>query len=174
MVEEFYQFPRLAELAVSDDDLFAYCYHLDAFKMDMTKRLTDLLELETPDWIIDPFCVHVETISLSLQEELIDLQNDCEEKARFKIMGNGQFWSAFSIRSQYATLCKRVKLLTLSFSTSYLVEKAFSAVVQLVTKQRNRHNISQGRDLRLLRTNMVPDVESIVQKTTHKCTLHTE
>ena len=70
---EFYQFPRLAELAVLDDDFLAYCDHLDAFKMDMTKRFTDLLELEIPD------------CALSLQEELIDLQSDCDEKARFKI-----------------------------------------------------------------------------------------
>ena len=85
---EFYQFPRLAELAVSDDDLLAYCNHLAELKMDMTKRFTDLLELEIPDWIIVPFCVHVETVSLSFQEELIDLQNDWEEKARFKMMGS--------------------------------------------------------------------------------------
>ena len=160
---EFYQFSRLAELAVSDDDLLAYCDHLDELKMEMTKRFTDLLELEIPDWIIDPFCVHVETVSLSFQEELIDLQNDCEEKARFKMMGNEQFWQAFSKRSQYAALWKRAKLLTLAFPTSYLVEKGFSAVVQLLTKQRNRLNISQGGDLRLLLTNMIPDVKSLIQ-----------
>ena len=123
---EFYQFSRLAELAVSDDDLLAYCDHLDELKMDMTKRFTDLLELEIPDWIIDPFCVHVETVSLSFQEELIDLQNDCEEKARFKMMGKEQFWQAFSKRSQYAALWKRAKLITLSFPASYLVEKGIS------------------------------------------------
>ena len=93
---EFYQFRRLAELAVSDDHLLAYYDHLDALKTDMTKRFTDLLELKIPDWIIDPFCVQVETVSLSLQEELIDLQNDCEEKARFKMMSSEQFWPAFS------------------------------------------------------------------------------
>ena len=156
---EFYQFPRLAELAVSDDDLLAYCDNLAELKMDMTKRFTDLLELEIPDWIIDPFCVHVETVSLSFQEELIDLQNDCEEKARFKMMGNEQFWPAFSKRSHYAALWKRAKLLTLAFPTSYLVEKGFSAVVQLLTKQRNRLNISQGGDLRLL----LPDVKGLIQ-----------
>ena len=112
---EFYQFSRLAELEVSDDDLLAYCDHLDELKMDMTKRFTDLLELEIPDWIIDPFCVHVETVSLSFQEELIDLQNDCEEKARFRMMGNEKFWPAFSKRSQYAALWKRAKLLSLAF-----------------------------------------------------------
>ena len=47
--------------------------------------------------------------------------------------------------------------------TSYLVEKGFSAVVQLLTKQKNRLNISQGGDLRLLLTNMIPDVTSLIQ-----------
>ena len=67
---EFYQFPRLAELAVSEDDLLVYCDHLDALKMDMIKRFTDLLELEISDWVGNPFCANV--VSLCLQEELID------------------------------------------------------------------------------------------------------
>ena len=129
----------------------------------MNKRFTDLIELDIPDWIIDPIYVHVETVSLSFQEELIDLQNACEEKARFKMMGNEQFWKAFSKRSQYAALSKRAKLLTLAFPTSYLVEKGFSDVDQLLTKQRNRLNISQGGNLRLLLTNMIPDVKCLIQ-----------
>ena len=56
---EFYQFPRLAEVELSDDDLLAYCEHLEVLKEDMIKRFTDLLELELPDWIIDPFSVDV-------------------------------------------------------------------------------------------------------------------
>ena len=78
-------------------------------------------------------------------------------------MGSEQFWPAFSERSQYATLWKIAKLLTLAFPTSYLVEKGFSTVVQLLTKQRNRLNKPQGGDLRLLLTNMVPDVISLIQ-----------
>ena len=46
---EFYQFPRLAEVELSDDDLLAYCEHLEVLKEDMIKRFTDLLELKLHD-----------------------------------------------------------------------------------------------------------------------------
>ena len=46
----------------------------------MIKRFTDLLELEPPDWITDPFCVDIDEISLELQGELSDMHNVCEKK----------------------------------------------------------------------------------------------
>ena len=52
---EFYQFPRLAELKLTDDDLLPYCEHLEVLKDDMIKRFTDLLKLEPTDRIIDPY-----------------------------------------------------------------------------------------------------------------------
>ncbi|KAI6647365.1 Methyltransferase [Oopsacas minuta] len=57
----------------------------------MIKRFTDLLELEPPHWLIDPFCVDAPTVPLYLQEELMDLQSDCEEKAHFTMMGMNDF-----------------------------------------------------------------------------------
>ena len=105
---EFYQFPHLAGLEISDDDLLAYYEHLEVLKADMIKRFTDLLELETPHWLIDPFCVDVSTISLYLQEELIDVQSDCEEKARFTMMGYERFCMAISGRNKFPKLWKVV------------------------------------------------------------------
>ena len=157
---EFYQFPHLAGLEISDDDLLAYCEHLEVLKADMIKRFTNLLELEPPHWLIDPFCVDVTTVSLYLQEELIDMPSDCEEKALFTMMGYGRFWMAISGRNRFPNLWKVPKLLVLAFPTSYLVERSFSAVVQLVTKQRNRLDISQCGDLRLLLT----EVKKIIDK----------
>ena len=40
--QEFYQFPRLAELELLDDDLLAYCEHVEVLKEDMIKGFTDL------------------------------------------------------------------------------------------------------------------------------------
>ena len=61
---EYYQFPRLAELNLTEDDLLAFCEHLEVLKEDMIKRFTDLLELKPPDWIIDPFSVYIDEVSL--------------------------------------------------------------------------------------------------------------
>ena len=63
--------------------MLAYC-DLVVLKADMIKRFTDLLELEPPHWLIDPFCVDATTVTLYLQEELMDMQSDCEEKARLQ------------------------------------------------------------------------------------------
>ena len=53
------------------------------------------------------------------------------------------------------------KLLVLAFPTSYLVERGFSAVVQLLKKQRNWIDISQCGDLRSLLIDMKPDVKGL-------------
>ena len=97
---EFYQFPRLTEVELSDDDLLAYCEHLEVLKEDMIKRFTDLLDLELPDWIIDPFSVGTNKVPIDLQEELSDMHNDCEEKARFKMIGYERFWQGVSKRNK--------------------------------------------------------------------------
>ncbi|KAI6649984.1 SCAN domain protein [Oopsacas minuta] len=167
---EFYQFPHLAGLQISDDDLLAYCEHLEVLKVDMIKRFTDLLELEPPHWLIDPFCVDAPTVPLYLQEELMDLQSDCEEKAHFTMMGYERFWIAIAGRNKFPNLWKVAKLLVLAFPTSYLVERGFSAVVQLLTKQRNRLDISQCGDLRLLLTDMKPDINGIIDE--HHAQVH--
>ena len=63
------------------------------------------------------------------------------------------------------------KLLVLAFPTSYLVERGFSAVVQLVTKQRNKLDISQCGDLRLLLTEIKPEVKILSTNITLKYTI---
>ena len=135
---EFYQFPHLAGLEISDDDLLAYCEHLEVLKADMIKRFTDLLELEPPHWLIDPFCVDATTVPLYLQEELMDMQSNCEEKARFTMIGYERFWIAIPARNKFPNLWKVAKLPVLAFQTSYLVERGFSAVEQLLTKQKKQ------------------------------------
>ena len=45
-----------------------------------------------------------------------------------------------------------------AFTSSYLVENGFSAVITLLTRQRNRLEISTKGDLRLLLTQLVPDI----------------
>jgi len=53
-----------------------------------------------------------------------------------------------------------VKLLLLSFPSTYLVEKGFSVVFQLL-KQRNRLDICNKGDLRLALTNIESDIATL-------------
>ena len=64
--------------------------------------------------------------------------------------------------NKFPNLWQVAKLLVLALPTSHLVERGFSGVVQLLTMQRNRQDISQCRDLRLLLTDMKPDVKKII------------
>ena len=70
----------------------------------------------------------------------------------------------FATVNKFPNLWQVAKLLVLALPTSYLVERGFSAVVQFLTKQRNRLDISQCRDLRLLLTDMKPDVKIIIDE----------
>ena len=49
-----------------------------------------------------------------------------------------------------------------AFTNSYLVEKGFSAVLQLLTKQHNRLEITKKGDLRRLLTDMEPQIELLM------------
>ena len=77
----------------------------------------------------------------------------------------------FATVNKFPNLWQVAKLLVLALPTSYLVERGFSAVVQLLTKQRNRLDISQCGDLRLLLTDMKPDVKRISTIITLKYTI---
>ena len=79
----------------------------------------------------------------------------------------------FGTVNKFTNLWQVAKLLVLALPTSYLVERSFSAVVQLLTKQRYRLDISQCGDFRLLLTDMKPDVKRISTIITLKYTILT-
>ena len=70
----------------------------------MIKRFTDLLELKPPDWIIDPFSVDIDEVSLELQEKLSDIHNYCEKIVRFKKMGYERFCQEMSTRNKFPNM----------------------------------------------------------------------
>lgn len=164
---DFHQFPSLqtleenneGDLLLLDTDLECYCSHLEALKEDMMTRFKDLNELKIPDWAINPFLADVHNVDQNLLEELIDLQNDFEARVWFQQTGYEAFWA--KEQNKYPQLWQQIKLLLLSFPSSYLVEKGFSVVMQLLTKQRNRLQISERGDLRLRLSNIEPDIDEL-------------
>jgi hypothetical protein len=56
---EMSQFPSLFQLEeqswIKDDDILIYCDHLDVLHKDMLEQFEDLLNMEIPDWVINPF-----------------------------------------------------------------------------------------------------------------------
>ncbi|XP_068229546.1 SCAN domain-containing protein 3-like [Palaemon carinicauda] len=141
---------------LSDTDLDCYSSHLQALKEDMTIRFKDLKELKIPEWVVNPFQADATNADPNLVEELIDLQNDIEGKVLFQQIGYEAFWP--KEQDKYPHLWKKIKLLLLAFPSSYLVEKGFSVVLQLLTRQRNRLQICKRGDLRLCLSNIEPDI----------------
>ncbi len=165
------QFPKLNELeneesdnTILEDDLLIYCDHLKTLHKDMSCRYEDLTNMEIPDWFLNPFtdaCVN-ET-DLEMQEELIAVKNDFELKPLFK-QSYQQFWLQKEIPGRYPKLWEAIKLYFIAFPTSYMAERGFSAVTQLLTKQRNRLQIIKRGDLRLLLSSIEPRIKELASK----------
>ena len=91
----------------------------------------------------------------------MNLQNDFELHPKFA-KSYQEFWLQKEVAIQYPALWEKVKILLIAFPTSYLVEKGFSSVSQLLGKQRLWLDIVNHGDLRLNLTNIQPDLEKIV------------
>jgi len=99
--DEFSQFPILSDLhknsKISFDATQIYCQHLQSLDKDFS-RFEDILYLEIPQWVINPF-VSNELAKIQYQEELIEIStnekvkmlNNCL-KASFK---NGENLTEF-------------------------------------------------------------------------------
>ena len=137
---KFHQFPCVSDLekktGVKDDDIAVYCALLAELHRDMSVRFNDLFSLEIPGWVIDLFTEPSTEMPTHLEEELVSLQNDEDLKPKFKTSYQA-FWMQTAIPKCYPTLWKDIKLFFIAFPTSYLVERGFSAVSRLLTKQRN-------------------------------------
>uniref|UniRef100_A0A5S6Q618 DUF4371 domain-containing protein n=1 Tax=Trichuris muris TaxID=70415 RepID=A0A5S6Q618_TRIMR len=163
---ELRQFPKLFEIneeaKIHDEDIEVYCDHLQLLHEELIERFEDVVGMEVPGWIIDPFSCP-DDAQVDLQEELVELQCNEELKPRFKD-GYQAFWLQKKIPSLYPRLWAIVSKLLIAFPSSYLVEKGFSVVTDLLSKKRNRLEIAERGDLRLRLTNMAPDLQELVSR----------
>lgn len=130
--------------------------------MDFSERFKDILSLEVPQWVMNPF-INIETAEIQIQEELIELSTDETLKSTFK--GSDwltEFWLQTNIIHNYPGLWTLVKKNLIAFP-SYLVERGFSTVTDLITKKRNRLDIVTRGDLRLKLTNIEPNIKKLAK-----------
>lgn len=144
---------------LTDNHLLRYTDHLQTVKADLEVRFRDLRELDVPEWVTEPFEVDASSIDAAVQESLIDLQNDEEAKATFRISGWRAMWATHGLR--FPLLWEKTCVLLLAFPTSYLVEQGFSQALHLQTKYRNRLNLVDSGALRLKLTSVCPDVKKL-------------
>ena len=106
------------------DDILLYVTHLDALHKDFEERFEDILNLQIPQWIINPYdTTAIEEANLIMQEELITISTDKELKQKFN-QGYQKFWLQRNIAIQYPTLWNIAEKYLIAFPLSYLVKKA--------------------------------------------------
>ncbi|CAH2097818.1 unnamed protein product [Euphydryas editha] len=120
---------------LQDDVIFSCVTYLNALHKDLTKRFEDLLNLQIPQWITNPY-----NITAMEEANVITLLSP--------------LWN---IAEKYL----------IALTSSYLVEKGFSMVTNILTKQRNRLKINERGDLRLKRTNIETDLARLVSCTSN-------
>ena len=69
-------------------------------------------------------------------------------------------WMDQDLRRKYPITCGAAEALIIPFPTTYMVESSFSVVNDLLTKKRNRLEISKRGDLRLRRTSLLPTFQN--------------
>uniref|UniRef100_A0A5S6QJH8 Uncharacterized protein n=1 Tax=Trichuris muris TaxID=70415 RepID=A0A5S6QJH8_TRIMR len=106
--------------------------------LDSHFTLEDILSLEVPDWVINPFSA-VENAGLQLQEELLELQANEELKSKFRL-GYRIFWLQRDISRFYPRF----------------------VVADLLTKKRSKVQIVNRGDLRLRLTSIEPNIEKLL------------
>ena len=112
-----------------------------------------------PPWIINPYG-DIEETNVIIQEELTELSTNEELKVQFK-NGYQQFWLQNNIPVTYPVLWNIARKFLISFPSSYLVERGFSAVTNLLTKKRNRLDIISLGDLRFTLRKLTLNVNNL-------------
>ena len=99
---------------------------------------------------------------LITKSDLILLQNDEELKGRLK-KSYQDFWLQEKLNARYPAFWSKVQPYFVEFPTSYLVERGFSAVSLLLTKQRQKLQLNKRGDLRLFLTKITPSIKMLVE-----------
>ncbi|GBP29531.1 Protein FAM200B [Eumeta japonica] len=82
--------PAVEEVECIDEDIHTYSQHLSALHDDFKTRFEDILTMDIPPWIINPFD-ETEVANVVLQEELLELSTNEELKVKFR-KGYQTFW----------------------------------------------------------------------------------
>ncbi|XP_042223889.1 protein FAM200A-like [Homarus americanus] len=141
--------------------------HLSNLHNDLSDRFIDLKQMNFPSWIAQPFLFNWENndcldkMESDQIDELMDMQNDDSMK-RCKLQNNTSCGWIPKLLSNKKKIAIEAQQVLLPFPATYLVECAFSAVMDMLTKKRGRLNICERGDLGAKLTGFVPRFSSLV------------
>ncbi|GBP47010.1 Deformed epidermal autoregulatory factor 1 [Eumeta japonica] len=120
---EFSQFPNLSLVECIDEDIHTYSQHLSALHYDFKTRFEDILTVDIPPWIINPFD-ETEVANVVLQEKLLELSTNEELKVKFR-KGYQTFWLQAEIPEKYPGLWEITRKFLIAFLSSIPCRKEF-------------------------------------------------
>lgn len=164
----FSQFAHLSQYQVSDNAVEIINRHLSALSDDFNSRFSDLKSMKFPSWIAQPFlfdtdCDDIHMMNPDEVDDLLELRNDASMKAIHSAKGQ-LMWLDTDVNEKYPKLATEAQQTLLPFPTTYIVECAFSAVADLLTKKRGALDISVRGDLRVKLTSFSPDFSAFVSQ----------
>ena len=166
--QELRHFPTLGQIksSLKDGDFKVFLDHLENLGEEMKVRFQDVLQMNVPAWVLQPFQTSPIEVDETIQDSIIELQSSESLKLKYE-KGLHVLWASSELVGKFPTLWEKVKLFFVAFPTSNLVETGFSKVSHILTKQRNRLEIDVRGDLRLSLTNLEPDIKKLVEKVVH-------
>ncbi|CAG4980470.1 unnamed protein product [Parnassius apollo] len=146
--------------------------HLQALEDEFRRHYRDI-DSESPIWHMtrNPFVVDVLQLPEEVQKEFLEMKTDSSMKDEFHLLTLEKFWiKRLPVNSKLASLTLRVLI---PFSSTYLCETGFSALVLIKTKQRNRLDVDSHLMIALARTE--PRINQLVQNMQKnlKCLINT-
>ncbi len=114
----------------------------------------------TENWIRDPFSSEQNfpnDFSIQEREQLIELSCDSGLETKFKFKNLSNFW--LKRRHEYPMISDKALKFLIPFSTSYLCETGFSAMLAIKNKYRTKLDLEPS--LRLKLTKILPNIKKL-------------
>jgi hypothetical protein len=133
--------------------------HLQNLKNEFNRYFPDCEDKGIRKLIRNPFIVKISEVPDEIQEELIEMQHDSNCKDTFEAgIKLEDFWSQKAISFPKIREIA-LRYLTL-FSTTYLCEQGFSAL--LIIKNKHRNRLDASADMRLALSSTEPRIQQLV------------
>jgi len=105
------------------------------------------------NWIKDPFTTDLPSeLTITEQEQLIDLYSDSVSKSKFVSLSLPEFWIA--MKKQYPIVANKAIRTLIPFASSYLCETGFSALAVIKSKYRGKLNTE--KEMRIALSKFTP------------------
>ncbi|XP_046687977.1 protein FAM200A-like [Homalodisca vitripennis] len=147
--EDVFEGPLLKNLIID---------HLKNLKEEFSRYFPNLSE-ELYRLSTDPFNMDIQLLPEELQEEGIEIKNDSAARYDFDKMDKPSFWLKYL--KVYPSVSGKAVRMYLPFSTTYMCEKAFSTLVAIKTKYRNKLDVES--DLRCALSETQPRICQLIQ-----------